>query len=509
MKPFGHYNKNNYYDVLTFLLVSLFLLQEYQHGHESSVIIVGVHSFGIVYTLPVINTTRPRIGGGLNRAYDISLSLQLDKDQEHKEEDDQNSIDHKTSSRKYMTLPRLYVGEMNHDVKASTLVSSLFLNDTEEQPQQQIISSLQTKSKISLSLEQSHYLIKVMRIFKKKGRRNRFKNNNNVSTYDDENELDVSQCIRIFDGINGEWLARVIDPTTTTETHDTSSNKRSTGRRRGGGDNSSGGTLMLQAECLFPLRPQNDALSSSSSWLMFAPIKKQRLKNLIEKCSELGTSVFCPILTDHTDVSFDTFHLDKDNNNNNDTSFMMLKENKSSKTSELDKLPLVAREAAEQSERLNVPFFVTISDIILSTTESSTTTDEIDVGHHHESNELSATNNKYELESLLQTLDTSPLFKHTTLLVCRERKHGGGTLPLLQAFEQANRSGNVVFLVGAEGGWSEREEKLFDQYNAKYSDQLMMCVSLGSSVILRAETCAMAAVGAHALWIDCKNNKNE
>lgn len=46
-------------------------------------------------------------------------------------------------------------------------------------------------------------------------------------------------------------------------------------------------------------------------------------------------------------------------------------------------------------------------------------------------------------------------------------------------------------------------------FNAKYPDQLMMCVSLGSSVILRAETCAMAAVGAHALWIDCKNNKNE
>lgn len=55
---------------------------------------------------------------------------------------------------------------------------------------------------------------------------------------------------------------------------------------------------------------------------------------------------------------------------------------------------------------------------------------------------------------------------------------------------------------------SSRKYKIM-YFNAKYPDQLMMCVSLGSSVILRAETCAMAAVGAHALWIDCKNNKNE
>jgi hypothetical protein len=50
---------------------------------------------------------------------------------------------------------------------------------------------------------------------------------------------------------------------------------------------------------------------------------------------------------------------------------------------------------------------------------------------------------------------------------------------------------------------------MFDEYNSKYPDKVMMCVSLGSSIVLSVETAAMAAVASYVLWNDNESvNKN-
>jgi len=88
----------------------------------------------------------------------------------------------------YWKLPRLYVG-------------------TQDDMQQSI--KLAAGARIPLSSDQSHYLSNVMRIFKKrKGNR---RQQNQKSNVDDTNDKSASSrdCIRIFNGNDGEWLARV------------------------------------------------------------------------------------------------------------------------------------------------------------------------------------------------------------------------------------------------------------------------------------------------------------
>jgi 16S rRNA (uracil1498-N3)-methyltransferase len=62
-------------------------------------------------------------------------------------------------------------------------------------------------------------------------------------------------------------------------------------------------------------------------WLLFAPIKRARIDDLIEKATELGVALFQPVLTEHTAVE----------------------------RINIDRLRAIAMAAAEQSERLTVP----------------------------------------------------------------------------------------------------------------------------------------------------------
>ena len=392
----------------------------------------------------------------------VSTSLYSEKleDRYSNDDDTVGHLDYSTHSAqdnaKFNTLPRLYVGE---------IPCSLPLK-------QDVSSSLSKKSRVRLSSEQTHYLIKVMRIFKKGKKKRKPNIESNRVTVGTE-LVDIGQCVRLFDGVNGEWLSRIINPLDSTNVD---SLERRSKKSSHNSDN------LLEAECLIQLRSQTNDLSEQS-WVLFAPIKKQRLKLLIEKCTELGSQLFCPILTDHTTES--TLGINIDSLESEKQLFVM---DNRSKATEMKKLPLIAREAAEQSERLTVPTFITSSDLI-------------EMNSH-----MYTTNSKHQIEKLLESLDSSPFFAQRTLLVCRERKHD--TLPILRAFDimkaslGSNRIQGCAFLIGPEGGWSEYENALFDKYNMKYSDNLMMCVSLGSSIILRAETCAMTTVGAYTLWLD-------
>jgi len=323
-----------------------------------------------------------------------------------------------------------------------------------------------------------------MRFFSKKKKKK--KNMRRTDLPKKHLDFDASECVRLFDGINGEWLCQVIDPmidldvTRDGAAYNGSKNyHRSKYRDR---DN-----LNLVAECLIQLKHQyppsltvfNDSYDgkqlqkeecitsrspviSKAPWLFFAPIKKQRAKVLVEKCTELGCGIFSPVISEFTD-SFNC------------------------KSNDQEKLQLVAEEAAEQCERLTVPAFVSVSNLFQ--------------GEYEEEEE--PLNVEYLLKNWVVNFTSSNLDRRI-LLICRERRNADskpGVFPILKAFDlilgEQSVKPIVAFLVGPEGGWSASEEELFDQYSANFPD-LVQGISLGRR-ILRAETAGVIAVGAYSL----------
>ncbi len=153
-------------------------------------------------------------------------------------------------------------------------------------------------------------------------------------------------------------------------------------------------------------------------WLLFAPLKRARLELMVEKATELGVTRLVPVPTRHTDIG----------------------------RVNAERLAAIAREAAEQCERLSVPeisrpvpFFQLLSD-----------------------------------------------WPGLPLLVCAE---SGAARPLAAA-AAGLPPGPVAFLVGPEGGFANSElDELARQ-------PFVVPVGLGPRV-LRAETAALAAL---ACW---------
>jgi 16S rRNA (uracil1498-N3)-methyltransferase len=124
---------------------------------------------------------------------------------------------------------------------------------------------------VTLTPEQGHYLRNVMRI-------------------------DIGARVAMFNGRDGEWTGRLTD----------------LGKR--------GGQATLERR-LREQRPEPDL------WLLFAPVKRQRIDTIVEKAAELGVSQLFPVFTRHT---------------------VMTRVNDG-------RLQAIATEAAEQCERLSVP----------------------------------------------------------------------------------------------------------------------------------------------------------
>lgn len=104
-------------------------------------------------------------------------------------------------------------------------------------------------AEIIVEESKAHYLIHVMRVFQ-------------------------GSEVVLFNGYNGEWRAYVTDI-----------------RRESC-------LLAVQSQ----LRPQ-EADGSTDVWLLFAPLKRQRMDLLAEKACELGVSVLWPLFTKHTAVT--------------------------------------------------------------------------------------------------------------------------------------------------------------------------------------------------------------
>ncbi len=107
--------------------------------------------------------------------------------------------------------------------------------------------------------------------------------------------LGVGDVVRLFDGLSGEYVAKI---------------------------EKIGKETVIRVQQL--LRPQGEWCGP---WLFFSPLKKNAMDFLIEKSVEIGVSVLCPVLTNRTIV----------------------------RTVNLEKIKAHSIEAAEQSERLDVP----------------------------------------------------------------------------------------------------------------------------------------------------------
>lgn len=116
--------------------------------------------------------------------------------------------------------------------------------------------------------------------------------------------LDAGAYLGLFNGRDGEWLARILAVAK--------------------------GRVAAMVETQARLQTAEPDL-----WLAFAPIKRARLDYLAEKATELGVSAIWPVFTRHTAV-------DRVNE---------------------DRLAANAREAAEQTGRLSVPRILPAADL--------------------------------------------------------------------------------------------------------------------------------------------------
>jgi 16S rRNA (uracil1498-N3)-methyltransferase len=310
-------------------------------------------------------------------------------------------------------LPRLFIGNTDRTKRylaAGGLAQAL--QDCDKRPPTS--SQLRAQSPVTLNEDQSHYLTTVLRLGKK--------------------SKVVAPRVRLFDESGEEWLAEImLSPP----------------------DGKRARHAPLTALCLEPLRqaavPLVQEQPRHDCWLVVAPTKKKdRLRWMVEKCTELNVAGFLLLDTDFSEAP----------------------------TLTMSKLQAYAVEAAEQCERLTVPHFVVL---------------EQEAGLQQERTPLS---------TLLEAWQADK--ERLSLAVCRERS--SHAIPLAQhlsQFQAAALPSKLAFLVGPEGGWSAGEEALLDELVSGNESDVggMRSVSLGST-ILRSETAAMLSVGAFALFTD-------
>ena len=175
-----------------------------------------------------------------------------------------------------------------------------------------------------------------------------------------------------------------------------------------------------------------DAQNEPDLWLLVAPIKRNPFETIIQKATELGVAAIMPVQTERTNGS----------------------------KLNLERLSLIAREAAEQSERLSVP-------------------------------EIAASR---KLDKLLDDWpsDRALIFCDEAGDAPDERWGGdeGRAAPMMSALGARDHAKKGAILIGPEGGFSPSERQ------ALRAKEFVIPVSLGPR-ILRADTAAISAI---ALW---------
>jgi 16S rRNA (uracil1498-N3)-methyltransferase len=191
--------------------------------------------------------------------------------------------------------------------------------------------------------------------------------------------------VGLFNGRDGEWLGRI----------------------DGYGRNSAAVTLETQR------RPQ---LASPDVWLAFAPVKRARIDFIAEKATELGVSLLWPVMTRRAEPS----------------------------RVNIERLTNIAIEAAEQTERLDIP----------------------------------AVRDAVQLDKMLAEWP-----RERVLFVCAE---AGAARPIAEAVA-AHKGAPAGFLIGPEGGFAATE------LDALRKLPFVVPIGLGPR-LLRAETAAVVAL---------------
>jgi RsmE family RNA methyltransferase len=382
-----------------------------------------------------------------------------------------NEVDSKVGQNDVTKLPRLYVGPLHGTPRYLKPTDSLAAA-LQSEPSHTTTSPLMLNSIVPLSMDQSHYVRSVLRLGGGGGGKKR-------------KATTGPARLRLFDGVssavnNGdnnnnytnkrEWLTEVV-------VDDESSSDNTGGRRRKQQQQSE----PVLVQCLEALPSPSPSSSLPGCWLSIAaPKKRERLKWMLEKTTELGVAGWILLETDRSEIASvgsdrnaDKLNNNKDNNDN---------------LAAFAKWQAYAVEAAEQCERTELPQFVTI------------------VNDDNPSPDVDVTALRTKLSTLLQTWSSDGSnTKSVKILVCRERIN---SLPVWRALETVystatgGESVNVMFLIGPEGGWSPAEEDCMNEMESKYPGCLYN-VSLGPTV-LRAETAAMTAVAAYTLFHDSR-----
>ena len=194
--------------------------------------------------------------------------------------------------------------------------------------------------------------------------------------------VQINDYVNVFDGISGEWESRV------------SSINR---------DN-----IVLQV-----LKKRRDIIKSQDIWLVFAPIKSHRMSLAVQKATELGVSKIFPCITEYT--------------NNRTVKIKSLQDN--------------IIEAAEQSDRMDIP----------------------------------SISKEQDIQSLLSTWP-----EDRKLLYCDEKiKNKKNIIDILLKLKDKNYKWGI--LIGPEGGFSENENKFINNHKN------VIAVSLGET-LLRSDT---------------------
>ena len=194
--------------------------------------------------------------------------------------------------------------------------------------------------------------------------------------------IKVNDEINIFDGITGEWKSTVM-----------SINREN--------------TVLRVTNIINKLKKSNDI------WLVFAPIKHHRMSLAIQKATELGVSKIIPCITEFTNIRKINAHNLHDN----------------------------AIEAAEQSERLDIPQI----------------------------------EKQVDLTTLLSNWP-----EDRNLIYCDEKiKERRSIIDLLTPIKDDNKKWAV--LIGPEGGFSDSEQELITK------SKNVLSVSLGDR-LLRSDT---------------------
>lgn len=340
---------------------------------------------------------------------------------------------------------------------------------------------------VELSPEQTRYIISVMR-------------------------LRDGSPVRVFDGINGEFRAAVCGVSSNV-------NGRGKGKRSGAG--AGGEKVELRVEQLTRRQPSGgggsydteEDVDAPGIELMFAPIRKQRLKILVEKAVEVGASRLTPVLTARTQKSA------------------------AADASGLGKLGLVtAVEAAEQSERMTVPHVentpVSLMSLLeeLGARQASWGTSFADDGPNNSGVAAELSDRKQQGREKYSEEERCISFG--AVFVCKERDVDAP--PLLDALAEyardmvgrentsynnrnidpgaANscsrrrnsggaRGASASFLIGPEGGFEPEEIR------AMANCPFVRFVSLGPTV-LRAETAAVYALSCWSAFWAAKRTAN-